>query len=80
MQRVIICRQSGCSAFNFSFTKPEFLIEENRLLPDLSYFFSRYYYMLFDSIGINIHIGIGNDFIKIIHSIFNSFILFMANV
>ena len=23
--------------------------------------------MLFDSIGINFHIGIGNDFIKIIH-------------
>ena len=36
--------------------------------------------MLFDSIGINIHIGIGNDLIKIIHSIPNRFILFMANV
>ena len=35
--------------------------------------------MLFDSIGINIHIGIVNDFIKIIHSISNRFILFMAN-
>ena len=31
--------------------------------------------MLFDSIGINIHIGIGNDFIKIIHNISNRFIL-----
>ena len=76
----IICRQSGRSALNFSFTLPEFLIEQNRLLPDLSYFFSRYYYMLFDRIGINIHIGIGNDFIKTIHSISNRFILFMANV
>ena len=36
--------------------------------------------MLFDSIGINFHIGIGNDSIKIIHSISNRFILFMANV
>ena len=33
--------------------------------------------MLFDSIGINFHIGIGNDFIKIIHSISNRFILFI---
>ena len=36
--------------------------------------------MLFDSIGINIHIGIGNDFIKSIHIISNRFIIFMANV
>ena len=43
-------------------------------------FFVVPYYMLFDSIGINIHIGIGNDFIKIIHSISNKFILLRANV
>ena len=36
--------------------------------------------MLFGSIGINIQIGIGNDFIKIIHIISNGFIIFMANV
>ena len=30
---------SGRSALNFSFTSPEFLKEQNRLLPDLSYFF-----------------------------------------
>ena len=77
---IIICRQSGRSPLNLSFTQPECLIEQKRLLLDLSYFFSRYYYMLFDSTGINIHIGIGNDFIKIIHSISNRFILFMANV
>ena len=36
--------------------------------------------MLFDSIGINIHIGIGHDLNKIIHSLSNRFILFMAKV
>ena len=36
--------------------------------------------MLFDSIGINIPMGIGNDFIKIVHNISNRFILLLANV
>ena len=67
--------------FKYIFYLTRILIEQNRLLPDLSYFFFVVpYYMLFDGIGINIYIGIGNDFIKIIHSISNRFILFMANV
>ena len=66
-------------ALNLSFTKPEFLIEHNRFIPVIL-FLAVFYYMLFDSIEINIHIGIGNDFIKIKHSISNRFIIFMANV
>ena len=67
-------------ALNLSFTKPEFLLKHNRFIPVISVFLAVFYYMLSDSIEINIHIGIGKDFIKIIHIISNRFIIFMANV